>query len=516
MQLGSIMVMKRGDLLVVLFVLLLGLAVAFYLYHLDKHSLIYYGDAVSHLVAARKLVDWQNPGLVQIGTVWLPLPHFLLLPFSLIDPLFTTGFAGLAISLPCLAITSLFLYRMILRRTNILYISFAGALLYASNPNILYMGITAMTEAPFMMFFVLGAYYFQKWYQDHNGRSRHLLACSILISLATLCRYEGWFLPVFLIVFVFVFVIRKGSDFDTRKKINVILIAALSFSGIVLWLVWNMHLYGDPLEFAHAQFYSAASQALNRTNREHLFLKPINDLSIYGGTALVVYGPALLVTTIFGCFYKRSKGKLYPIFQYVFLSLPPIFTIIALLIGIGEMNYWFNARFSMLLSPLIILLTAMFLSKLSSTVKKNLVLMVIGVVFATQLASLSYGVVTYIDAKGGFEYMQHPYAIQAGEELHSIYDNGTIFILTGSADEHRLMLSSGIPLDHFDEIIDSSTWKSSFKEPWLYDKWVVLGKSPDDDAIIVSKYWTENEQRLDEHYHEVYENKYYKILLSNK
>src|SRR5581483_8230859 len=94
---------SRGKEPVIIFlaVMSIGLFVAFYLYFVvDKYSLLYYWDAVSHLVAARKFVDWsENPGLNQIGTVWMPLPHFLLLPFTLVNGLFTTGFAGTALSL---------------------------------------------------------------------------------------------------------------------------------------------------------------------------------------------------------------------------------------------------------------------------------------------------------------------------------------------------------------------------------------------------------------------------------
>ena len=94
-----------------------------------------------------------------------------------------------------------------------------------------------------------------------------------------------------------------------------------------------------------------------------------------------------------------------------------------------------------------------------------------------------------------------------------MYHGGTIFILTGSAQEHRIMLSSGIPLRQFNDIIGSSTWKNSFKEPWLYDKWVVIGKEPDDDAQSAAKYWINNQELLNEHYRIKYENEYYKILV---
>lgn len=43
-----------------------------------------YGDALSHLTIARRIFDTMSePGLGQLGTVWLPVPHLLLGPFVL-------------------------------------------------------------------------------------------------------------------------------------------------------------------------------------------------------------------------------------------------------------------------------------------------------------------------------------------------------------------------------------------------------------------------------------------------
>src|ERR687893_25739 len=129
---------RRESWIVFFIIIIIGISAAFFLYSLDRFSLIYYGDSVSHLVRAREFVDSNNPGLFeQIGTAWLPLPHLLLLPFTLIEPLFRTGFAGTALSLPCLAITSVFLYKIIKSHLGVGYVAIVGALLYATNPNIL-------------------------------------------------------------------------------------------------------------------------------------------------------------------------------------------------------------------------------------------------------------------------------------------------------------------------------------------------------------------------------------------
>jgi hypothetical protein len=42
---------------------------------------LYDGDAEAHLNIARRVLDSRTPGSEQLGTVWLPLPHVLMLPF---------------------------------------------------------------------------------------------------------------------------------------------------------------------------------------------------------------------------------------------------------------------------------------------------------------------------------------------------------------------------------------------------------------------------------------------------
>ncbi|MFZ0798112.1 MAG: hypothetical protein WAM98_10025, partial [Terriglobales bacterium] len=49
-----------------------------FLYYLQRNDLLLYGDAVAHINIARRVFDSQTPGLLQLGTVWLPLPHLLM------------------------------------------------------------------------------------------------------------------------------------------------------------------------------------------------------------------------------------------------------------------------------------------------------------------------------------------------------------------------------------------------------------------------------------------------------
>lgn len=67
------------------------LAFLFYFRHGD---VLLYGDAVAHINIARRVFDSHTPGLLQLGTVWLPLPHLLLIPFLLNDWMWQSGVGG--------------------------------------------------------------------------------------------------------------------------------------------------------------------------------------------------------------------------------------------------------------------------------------------------------------------------------------------------------------------------------------------------------------------------------------
>jgi len=174
------------------------------------------------------------------------------------------------ISLPCHAVASVLIYKIIRNQTGLTYVAMIGGFLYASNPNLIYLGITAMTEAPFLLFFIAFAYYFQKWndgFNEFKNNLKHLAFASFFISLATLCRYEGWFVSLFFVPFIILFVIAKRHDIP-KYKLATILVSLIAFSGILFWLTWNQYYYDDPLEFWNSEFYSAASQSVESSYRD--------------------------------------------------------------------------------------------------------------------------------------------------------------------------------------------------------------------------------------------------------
>jgi len=59
-----------------------------------NRALLNYGDAVAHLHIARRVFDSRIPRLTELGSVWLPLPHLLLLPFVQNYSWWASGWAG--------------------------------------------------------------------------------------------------------------------------------------------------------------------------------------------------------------------------------------------------------------------------------------------------------------------------------------------------------------------------------------------------------------------------------------
>jgi hypothetical protein len=558
---------NRRSLLILIFSIGSGVTLACYLYNVNNHSLLYYSDSISHLVRARQLVDYSSPGLEQIGTVWLPLPHLILLPFSLVDLFFKTGLAGTFVSLPSLAIAATIIYKIIKVQTNISWIAILGSSLFFLNPNILYLGITAMTEALFMLFFIVAVFYFQKsvlsgMYStrqkhsdvssidihdpivrvrglkkilgpEHNSMiSNNLLRCSFFIALATLCRYEAWPIPVLLTIFIIIRSMKEdGIDrgiearvLNRERLMGGLVCIALSFSGIILWICYNWIYFNSPLEFLFSPYYSAAAQALEGQNRDFLFLQPLNISSVYGINALVFFGPVTIVGAIFGCIIHRmSKPLKLRSWELVllFLAIPPLFSLLTLVFGVGEMNYWwFNSRFMIMLSPLLILLLSALLKRINDKILRNKRILVyasftIFLIYPVIILPISGEIVTLVDAKNSMSYGTRPFAMDLANVLGRLYEGGKIFIVTGSAQQNVIMQASGIPLANFytaTEQFKTNHQLQQFKVDYNY---VVLSKNPDADSRIYSNFWTDRQDELRKYYDKAYENPSYILFVRN-
>src|SRR5579862_2876045 len=185
-----------------------------FLFYQRQGDVLLYGDAVAHINIARRIFDSKTPGILQLGTVWLPLPHLLILPFIISTRMWQTGTGG---SIPSLAgyvfgVLGIFrLVRTIVRSEDRRVVSeaadtaqkaalfdsrggvlpWAAAILYAANPNLIYMQATAMGESLYLAFFIWAVVYFSEWMR---GDEQALTKCGLCLAAACLTRYDGWFI----------------------------------------------------------------------------------------------------------------------------------------------------------------------------------------------------------------------------------------------------------------------------------------------------------------------------------
>ena len=181
---------------------------------------LYYGDAEAHLNIARRILDSRTPGPDQIGTVWLPLPHFLLIPFVMRDAWWHSGLAGVFPSVACFVIAGMFLFSAARRVYGGSGAALAVVLLFALNPNILYLQATPMTELPFLAS-LAALLWATLWFRDSQSLWAVLIAAAAS-NAASLTRYEGWFLIPFVCLYLLV---------AAKKKWYAILFAVLAAAG---------------------------------------------------------------------------------------------------------------------------------------------------------------------------------------------------------------------------------------------------------------------------------------------
>ena len=84
-----------------------------FLFYFRRGEILLYGDAVAHINIARRVFDSRTPGLLQLGTVWLPLPHLLMIPFLLSNWMWKTGVGGSIPSMAAYVLGTLGIFRLV-------------------------------------------------------------------------------------------------------------------------------------------------------------------------------------------------------------------------------------------------------------------------------------------------------------------------------------------------------------------------------------------------------------------
>ena len=220
-----------------------------------------YGDAVAHLGIARRILDSRNPGLVQLGGVWLPLPHLLMLPFVQKLAWWQSGLAGAWPSLACYVLGVAGFFRLC-RRMLVPRWALAATAFYALNPNLLYLATTAMTEPIFLALLIWTTLLTVECVDairaaEPKRAARRMVWLGLLIFAAVFTRYDGWVLGAAAWCLV-AWTLWRAEGMLRRVGAAFAVFTLLAIAGPVLWLGYNQHFYHDPLDFLRGPYSAPA------------------------------------------------------------------------------------------------------------------------------------------------------------------------------------------------------------------------------------------------------------------
>jgi hypothetical protein len=240
-----------------------------FLFYFQRGDVLLYGDAVAHINIARRIFDSKTPGLLQLGTVWLPLPHLLMIPFLISGEMWRRGIGGSIPSMAAYVFGVIGMFRLVRGALSrdaepdaaARMAAWTAVLVYAANPNLIYMQTTAMGEALYLALFVWAVAYLSEFMR---GDAKALTKCGLCLAAACLTRYDGWFLAAVVSATVVVFSLFSGNGpgqetsvirISRTALVKFLLISAAAPS---LWLAYNGIVYRNPLEFANGPYSAKA------------------------------------------------------------------------------------------------------------------------------------------------------------------------------------------------------------------------------------------------------------------
>ena len=506
---------RFGEWLIGLPVILLAFGVsilAWYISYTSGLSLAY-NDAMSHINIARLVVDNQEPGLSQIGSVWLPLNHILPVIFVWNDTLWRTGLAATIFSMISYVIATVAVYKTVLVLTRKKIAAVMGAIALAANVNMLYLQTTPLTEPLYVALFSMSVLFFTLYIVRKNA-IKYLLFLGFTGFLQVSTRYDGWF-----VVGVLGLLIAANELFVLRHTLKqafgkLLLYGVPVAFGIFLWLAWNAIIFGDALFFAVGPYSAKAQQETIQRSAElitkgdlvHSTLAYFYAMRENIGSIALGLGAlgALLFVFLKNVHTKASERILI----LVLLASPIVFNILALFLGFSILNlpelnwnpsgspegYWFNVRYGILALPFVAVLIGLFAGW------RRLAMLIAVEVLILQSYMFTTGeVITVTDGtKGSSAYRNAPIARELSE---IVAPNETVLMSVSFF--NPVAFDSGLQLRQFVHEGVSKKWKKALENPAVYAQWIVMSSTNDGEPVRKALLVKKNETFLN-YYEEVY------------
>jgi hypothetical protein len=228
----------------------------------SHNLLLLSGDAVAHMAIARRIIDSSDPGLHQLGSVWLPLPHLLMVPFVLRMAWWQSGLAGAFPSIGAYVFGAAGIYRLA-RLWLKPQPSLIALLFFALNPGLLYAQTTALNE-PLCLAEMIWAVIFLVEYlraldrEEMARAGKLLIACGLVLVGAVFTRYDGWIFASFAWVIALVPMLRRRGLWKTSAGGAFMLFTVMVAAAPLVWMGYCQRQFGDPLDFLRGPYSARA------------------------------------------------------------------------------------------------------------------------------------------------------------------------------------------------------------------------------------------------------------------
>ncbi|MCK9352253.1 MAG: glycosyltransferase family 39 protein [Candidatus Paceibacterota bacterium] len=466
-----------GEWIVGLFSVIASGATAIRLTGLHMVSIL--GDQSAHLIFSRLLFDSLTPGISQLG-IWPPMLHIVMAPYAASRPLFESGLAGFFALIPFFAASAIFLYKISYRLIHSKWLSVFAAILYASNPFILYYSATPMMEILLLCFIFSTAYYTMLWIE--TDQLLYLLFAGLSIALATLSRFEGLLLIPAVSVIVFFRMIGREYSYP-KIEATFILFWMLAGIGVLELALYDLVYFSNPLAFIG------------------IGASPIWNLEGIGGPSVVFAGP--IETFLHASYYMigaplvllslftfilpliRKKDRVLRITALSILAIPAIAVLINMMrnsstIYVPEfspLHDFHNVRYALTWMGFVSLSITLFVSTLLS-LKTRMVKFYSTLVLLLAAGAGIYHFYTFA--------MVDPYSVIARDRsairsteanpvsirLAREYDFGYVF--TNRFSNDKVLVESGLPLRKFIYEGNEFHYDETLEHPWLFARFILM------------------------------------------
>lgn len=254
---------RSGDYYLVI-LLLTSLGIFFLWFFYSRTEILLSGDAVAHINIARRVFDSRTPGPMQLGTVWLPLPHVLTIPFIVSERLWKSGIGGSIPSLISYMIAGLGVFRLLSMWSRLA--AWLSTIIFAANPNILYVQTTALNESMYLACFVWSLVFFleasRALLRNNASAGKWMEKGAIALAAAILTRYDGWFLSCACWLTILPLAVKRIQAMPDAERTTM---RSAAFKALLLtalaptvWLAYNFGSKGNALDFANGPYSAKA------------------------------------------------------------------------------------------------------------------------------------------------------------------------------------------------------------------------------------------------------------------